>query len=166
MKLALIAAVAENGVIGRQGALPWRLPADLQRFKSLTMGRAIIMGRKTWESIGRQLPGRRMIVVSRHAGYETLPGVKVASDVPSAIQAAATHDNEQAFIIGGAEIYRLALPLADRLLLTRVHATVEGDAQFPPIDWTHWRLQRSERHAADAQNEFDYSFDDYERVVT
>jgi dihydrofolate reductase len=161
MKVSLIAAVAENGVIGRGGQLPWHLAADLQRFKRLTMGHTIIMGRKTWESIGRPLPGRRMIVITRQDDY-CAEGLEVASSLDAAIDVAAARDDE-AYVIGGAEIYRQALPRADRLFLTRVQAIVEGDTTFPEFDPSHWRLVESEQHLADDKNEFPVCFERYER---
>jgi dihydrofolate reductase len=163
MHFTLIAAVAENGVIGREGQLPWRLSADLRRFRELTMGHAVIMGRRTWESIGRPLPGRRMIVVSRQPGYRAA-GVDVVGSFEDARRLAEQGGGDEAFIIGGGEIYRQALPVVDRLHLTRVHAAVDGDAHFPAFDASDWRLTASERHAADEKNEFPYSFEVYERV--
>lgn len=171
MTLSLIAAVAENGVIGRRGALPWRLSADLKRFKSLTMNHAVIMGRKTWESINRPLPGRTMIVVSRQPNYAA-GACHVAAALDAALTLAsslrqtgrdAPHADET-FLIGGGELYRAALPRANKLYLTRIHAAVDGDARFPGVDWREWRLLHAERHAADAKNEYDYSFEIYERI--
>src|SRR5262245_37513826 len=129
MRISLIAAMAENGVIGRGGQLPWRLEADLARFKQLTMGHTVIMGRKTWESIGRPLPGRRMIVVTRQGRYAA-DGIEVAGNLEAALEAARVAGEEEAFIIGGAEVYRQALPLADRLYMTLVLAEIEGDTKF------------------------------------
>jgi dihydrofolate reductase len=166
MTLTLIAAVAENGVIGRGGELPWRLSADLRRFRELTMGRAVIMGRRTWESIGRPLPGRRMIVVTRRPGYRA-EGAATAGSLAEAQRLAgegARGAEGAAFVIGGGEVYRQALALADRLELTRVHAAVEGDAFFPEIDFGCWRLVASTRHEADAKNEFPFTFESYERA--
>jgi dihydrofolate reductase len=163
MRLSIIVAVAENGVIGRGGELPWRLSADLRRFKRLTMGHAVIMGRKTWESIGRPLPGRRMIVVTRQARYHA-EGVETTASLPAACGLAAIDHANEAFIIGGAEIYREALPLADRLYLTRVHATVEGDKFFPAYDAGHWRLTSAEHVPADDKNEYATTFETYDRV--
>jgi dihydrofolate reductase len=166
MKLAVIAAVAENGVIGRAGGLPWRLSADLQRFKQLTMGCPIIMGRRTWQSIGRPLPGRTSIVVSRNRQFH--PGfaeVRVASDLEAALLQAQKCENRDhlAFVIGGAQLYVTALPLADQLYLTRVLAQVEGDVLFPPIDFGQWRLVSSETRAADERNEFPFELQVYQR---
>lgn len=166
MKLSLIVAVAENGVIGRNGGLPWRLSADLRRFKRLTMGHVIVMGRKTWESIARPLPGRTSIVVSRRKSYQTdFDEVLVADSLDAAIELACPLEGEdgQAFVIGGAGLYEAALGRADRLLLTRVHAEVEGDVSFPEIDWSQWRLVSEERCPADVKNDYSCSFQDYVR---
>ncbi|NOY42453.1 MAG: dihydrofolate reductase [Planctomycetes bacterium] len=167
MPLTLIVAVAENNVIGRQGDLPWRLSADLRRFKRLTMGHAILMGRKTWESIGRPLPGRTSVVITRQTDYQ--PGfeeVLVAADLDEALTLAQGADvsDDQAFVIGGAAIYELSLPRADRLLLTRVHAEVEGDVFFPEVDWSQWRLVSEEKHDQDDKNDFSFSFQNFKRV--
>jgi dihydrofolate reductase len=165
MHLSIIVAVSENGVIGRDGGLPWHLSADLQRFKRLTMGHTIVMGRRTWESIGRVLPGRTMIVVSRQAGYEVpLEGVRVANSLESALQIAAAAGEDEIFIVGGAELYREALPQADRLYLTRVHAQVAGDTQFPAYNQSQWQLVSTEQFVADAKNEYPFSLEVYQRV--
>lgn len=163
MIISLIVAAAENDVIGRQNDLPWRLSADLRRFKELTMGHAIVMGRKTYESIGRPLPGRRMIVVTRQPGY-TAEGVEVARNMQAAVDLAVQQGETELFIIGGAEIFAHFLPIADRVYWTRVHAVVEGDVRFPAFDRNDWRLVESVRHEADAKNEHSYSFELYERV--
>jgi dihydrofolate reductase len=126
--LALIAAVARNGVIGKDGTLPWRLPEDLKHFKRTTKGHAVIMGRKTYESIGRPLPGRRNIVVSRR--HATLPGCEVAPSLPLAIELARSSD-ELPFVIGGERLYEEALPLATEIHLTTIDRDIEGDAYFP-----------------------------------
>ena len=168
MKLSLIVAMAENGVIGRNGELPWHLSADLRRFKRLTMGRAILMGRKTWESIGRPLPGRTSIVISNQADYQTGDEKsKVAASLDDALKIASRADCEQdqLFIIGGGTIYGLALPRAQKLYLTRVHADVEGDVSFPAVDWQQWELKEQSNHAADPLNDFPYSFEMYQRVT-
>jgi len=163
MLVSLIAAVAENGVIGRSGRLPWRLSADLRRFKRLTMGHAIVMGRKTWESIARPLPGRRMVVVSRQADYRA-DDVTVVASLDEALQLARNAGDEEVFVIGGAEIYRQALPLAQRLYLTRVCASVDGDTFFPKWDTSGWQQVASERHAADAKNDHAYCFEVFGRT--
>ncbi|MCL2723951.1 MAG: dihydrofolate reductase [Polyangiaceae bacterium] len=134
--LALIVAVAEGGVIGKDGKLPFRVPEDLRHFKNTTMGHAIIMGRKTYESIGRALPGRRNIVVSRTPGYSA-EGCEVASSLEEAVMLARTTD-EEPHVIGGGAIYEAALPFATRIYLTRIHARYEGDTFFPPLD-REWR---------------------------
>jgi dihydrofolate reductase len=133
MKLSLIVAASDRGVIGRAGGLPWRLSADLRRFKSLTMGHALILGRKTWDSIGRPLPGRRMIVVSR--GEPALPdGVLRAASFEAALEQARRIEGEETFVIGGAAIYEAALALVDRIYLTRVHGNVDGDTRVAALD--------------------------------
>jgi len=153
--------MAENGVIGRNGQLPWRLSADLRRFKRLTMGHHLIMGRKTFESIGRPLPGRTSIVVTRQQGYES-PGVLVAHDLPHAMQLAA--DDDEVFIIGGSELYRQALQLVDRIYMTRVHASVDGDVRFPSMDESAWRGVDRCQHPADEENEYDSTFCELNRL--
>ncbi len=155
MKLSLIAAMAQNGVIGRGNQLPWRLPADLKHFKTVTMGKPVIMGRKTWESIGRPLPGRTNIVVTRDVGYRA-EGCVVVHSVEQALEVAAGSD--EAMVIGGANLYRQLLDRADRLYLTLVKADVEGDAWFPEFDETQWREISRESHPRDDRNEFDYEF--------
>ena len=162
MRVSIIAAMSENGVIGRGGTLPWHLADDLQRFKRLTMGHTIVMGRKTWESIGRPLPGRRMVVISRQCDYRP-EGVEVVAGLDEALQVAEAAGENEAFIIGGAEIYRLALSRADRLLLTHVRANVDGDTRFPEVDWNEWQRIASEEHNADDNNDYSFSVDVYER---
>jgi len=167
MKVAVIVAVAENGVIGRGGDLPWRLSADLQRFKQLTMNHPIIMGRRTWESIGRPLPGRTSIVVTRSRDFD--PGfkdVRAAGSLDEALALAAETEGAsgRCFVIGGAQLYEAALPVADELYLTRVRAKVDGDVTFPAIDVRKWRLLRSEPRAADQRNEHPVEFEHYERT--
>ena len=166
MNLSIIVALAENGVIGRDGDLPWHLSADLQRFKRVTMGHAIVMGRKTWESIGRPLPGRTSIVISRQAEYD--PGhekVLVATNLDEALAQARNLPNprDEAFVIGGARIYEMCLPRAQRLLVTRVHADVAGDVSFPEFDWKQWHLEQEEKHTADDKNEYPFTFQAWQR---
>jgi dihydrofolate reductase len=164
MRVSIIAAVAENGVIGRDGKLPWHLSADLRRFKRLTMGHTIIMGRRTWESIARPLPGRRMIVTSRQPEYRVdVPGVDVATSLDGALALARAAGDDEVFIIGGGALYREALPLADRLYYTSVRANVRGDAFFPDIEWNQWRLTESQEHVADEENDFPSTFQVYDR---
>jgi dihydrofolate reductase len=159
MMLSVIVAMSEEGVIGRDGDLPWRLSADLRRFRRLTTPHTIIMGRKTYESIGRPLPDRQSVVISRNTDYQ-VDGVTVVSSLDAALAAT---ESKEAFVIGGAEIFRLAIPQADRLYLTLVHASVEGDVHLPPLDLSCWDLRDEERHAADEKNQYDYSFLTYDR---
>ena len=165
MKLSMIVAVAENGVIGRNNALPWYLPNDLKYFKQTTMGKPVIMGRKTYESIGKPLPGRTNIVITRQADYQP-EGVKVVNSVEAARELAESvcliDGQEEAMIMGGAEIYTLALPHTDRLYLTEVHADVEGDAFFPEYDKSLWQEVAREDVAAEGPNPYNYSFVVYE----
>jgi dihydrofolate reductase len=166
IRLAVIVAAAENGVIGRNNGLPWHLPEDLRYFKRVTMGKPIVMGRRTFESIGRPLPGRANIVISRNPRYSAA-GVRLVASLDEALvlaeHVALSDGVGEVVVIGGAEIYALALPRATRLYLTRVHARVEGDALLPPLDWKQWREVSRERHAAAGGNPFDYSFLVYER---
>ena len=168
VKLAIIVAAAQNGVIGRNNALPWHLSEDLKYFKRMTMGKPIVMGRKTFESIGRPLPGRTNIVITRNETYSA-EGVKVVAALEDALALAeniALIDGvDEAVVIGGAEIYATAIPVAARLYLTEVHADVEGDAFLPDIDWSQWREMSRERHVAREPNPFDYSFVVYERAL-
>ena len=150
MKRSLVVAMDRNRVIGRDNHLPWRLPADLAYFKRVTMGHPVIMGRRTWESIGQPLPGRHNIVVSRTPGYEA-PGCTVVDSLDAAWQAAGAAD--EACVIGGTSVFAEALPVADRIHLTEVDAEVEGDTWFPQFDRGEWREREVERHAADARNE-------------
>jgi dihydrofolate reductase len=164
MTISLIVAMSRNQVIGRDNALPWRLPADLARFKRLTMGHPLIAGRKTWEAIGRALPGREMIVVTRQPGYAA-EGARVARSLDEALELAAggRAADDEVFVGGGAEIYRQALPRAHRLYLTLLHEDIPGDTRFPPWDESEWRLVSREDHAADEKNPYPYSFLLYER---
>lgn len=148
MKISMVAAMAKDRVIGKDNAMPWHLPADFAWFKKVTMGKPIVMGRKTFESIGRPLPGRQNIVISRNPDF-TAEGVTVVSDIAAAQSAAG--DVEELMIIGGGSIYEACLPLADRLYLTFIDLTVEGDTCFPAWDNT-WQEVHSESYAADEKN--------------
>lgn len=161
MSLSLIVAMAENRVIGRQGDLPWHISADLRRFRRLTTGHAIIMGRKTYDSIGRPLPERRSIVISRNPDYAP-EGVEVVASVEAATDLVA--DDALTFVIGGATIYEQALPLADTLHITRVHAEVDGDVRFPEIDWRNWQLVEQSPEATDEKSGLKYSFAEFRRA--
>ncbi len=159
--LTLIAAVARNGVIGLDNRLPWHLPADLKHFRALTMGRTVIMGRKTWESLPdkfRPLPGRQNIVVTRNASYHA-EGAVVVTSLPAAVAAA---QSDEAFVIGGAELYTSALALADRLQLTEIDADYAGDTWFPPRDPGAWRETARETHCDETG--LGYAFVTCERV--
>lgn len=160
MVLSVIVAAAENDVIGKDNSLIWHLSADLKRFKALTTGHTVIMGRRTFESIGKALPNRRNIVVSRRVGYSAL-GAEVAGSVEEALEKARTE--EEVFLIGGAMLYRTLWEKAGRLYLTRVHTTVAGDATIPAVDPAYWWEVRRENFPADEKNEYAYSFIDYER---
>jgi dihydrofolate reductase len=153
--VSIIVATDDRGGIGRSGKLPWHLPEDLQRFKRVTMGKPIVMGRKTWDSIGRPLPGRQNIVISRQAGFDA-PGAIVVGSLPDALRAAG--DVPEVCVIGGAEIYRLALPLAQEIHLTRVHALVDADTFFPLLDAAQWEEIGREDRPADGRHAYPYSF--------
>jgi dihydrofolate reductase len=161
MKLALIWAMSRNRVIGRNNALPWHLSEDLRYFKRVTMGKPIIMGRKTWESIGRPLPGRTNIVITRDQNFQA-GGARVVHSLDDALRLAehvgVIEGAEEVIVIGGAEIYALALPKAERLYLTQVHAEVEGDAWFPEFDLSQWQELSREEFKAEGPNPYPYSF--------
>ncbi len=158
--LTLIAALARRGVIGLNNALPWRLPEDLKRFKSLTLGHPVIMGRKTWDSLGRPLPGRENIVISRQPDFHP-EGARLARDIPQALALARAGGMAEVFVIGGGDIYRQCLPLADRLQLTEIQHDFEGDAFFPDFDRSLWQETARSRQHAEAG--FDYDFVTYQR---
>ncbi|MER8380631.1 MULTISPECIES: dihydrofolate reductase [unclassified Mesorhizobium] len=167
MDLAIYVAIAENGVIGREGGLPWRLSTDLKRFKADTMGKPIIMGRKTYEGIGRPLPGRLNIVVTRDRAWRA-EGVEVAHSIEDAIALATVRGRcmagaDEICVIGGGEIYAQALPLADRLHVTHVLAAVDGDAHFPPIDPALWRIVHSQEVEAGEKDSHATRYSVYER---
>ena len=161
MKLALIVAMDNQGLIGKNNDLPWRLSADLQYFRRVTMGKPIIMGRKTHESIGRPLPGRKNIVLTTQKGYQA-EGCEVVHSVQQVQQLCA--DNDEIIIIGGSSLYALFLPYADTLYLTRVDAALEGDTWFPAWSLQEWQLISDEKHQADQNNEYDYCFMRYQRI--
>jgi dihydrofolate reductase len=161
MRLSLIVAMGRNGVIGANGALPWRLPADLMHFRDVTIGKPIVMGRRTHESIGRPLPGRENIVISRNPGFHA-PGCTVLNSLDAAWKHCAAQD--EVFVMGGAELYRQTLDRADRIHLTEVHADVEGDTRFPPWDRKAWREIERRDFGSDEKNPHRYSFVILERV--
>ena len=155
MAVVIVAAVAANGVIGRGGGLPWYLPDDLRHFKEVTLGGTLVMGRRTYESIGRPLPGRETIVVTRRADWSE-EGVEVAHSLGEALAAAADRGGD-VFVVGGGEIYAQAVPFADVMELTEIHDEPEGDTYFPSVDWSEWRQTRREEHDG-------YAFARYQRV--
>ncbi len=162
MHLSIIVAMGSNRVIGNRNALPWHLPADLAHFKSTTMGKPILMGRRTHESIGRPLPGRLNIVITHNRNY-TAEGCSVVHSLEQAIEAASGH--EEIMIIGGAELYRQALPRVERLYLTCIDADFEGDAYFPELSDADWRELASESHRPDGKNAHPYRFVTLQRIA-
>jgi len=163
MRLAVIAAVADNGVIGQGGGMPWHLPEDLARFRRRTMGHHVIVGRRTFESIGRALPGRRVLVVTR--GAPDLPtDVERAGSLEEALARAEAAGEEEAFVAGGAALYAAALPLADRLYVTRIHGEPAGDVLFPDLDLAGWREVERADWPADERHRFPLTFLTYERT--
>lgn len=159
-RLSIIAAMARNRVIGRDNRLPWHLPNDLKHFKALTLGKPMLMGRKTWESLPGILPGRRHIIISRNPNYQAA-GAELATDLEAAIRLAGPV--EDIMLVGGAQLYAQALPLAERLYLTLVEAEPAGDAFFPEFDPSTWEPVDEEHHAADARHACGYSFMTYQR---
>ena len=151
MRISAIVAASTNNVIGKNGDLPWRLPEDLQRFKAITMGKPMIMGRATWDSIGRALPGRQNIVVTRQENF-VAEGCDVVATVDDAIAAAG--DVEEVMIIGGGQLYRQLLPRTDRIYLTRVHANIDGDTRFPELHDGEWQVVAEENFPVSAEREF------------
>jgi dihydrofolate reductase len=162
MIISILVAIDENGGIGLQGRLPWRQSADLKRFKALTMGHHLIMGRKTYESIGRPLPGRPNLVISHNLGYHP-PGVQVVHSLEEALRVAEAAGESECFVIGGGQIFTLAIPLADRLYLTQVHSRGPADTFFPDLSEEQWRLKESQSHPADEKNEHPVTFTLLER---
>ena len=157
MRISLIVAVARNGVIGHDNDLPWHLSADLKRFKQLTMGHHLLLGRKTYEAIGRPLPGRRMVVLTRSTPL--LPAeVSAVPSLEAGLELARRAGDDEIFIAGGEQIYRQALPVADRIYLTRIHGEFVGDAHFPVLDEADWRTVERQDHEDDAAGSLAYSF--------
>jgi len=162
MMVSVIVACSQNWVIGRDGDMPWRLSADLKRFKALTMGHAMIMGRKTYDSIGRLLPGRETIILTRQTDFE-VEGAEVVHKVDQALAIASRH--EHLFVVGGAEIYQLMMPHAERLFLTLVHTRIEdGDTFFSPPNFFEWKRIHSEEFPADEKNQYPTRFEEWHRT--
>lgn len=157
MRISLIVAAAQNGVIGLKNQLIWRLPDDLKQFKRLTTGHPIIMGRKTFDSIGKPLPNRTSIVITRSKDWFS-EGILIVNSVEEAIEAAQKTDTEEAFVIGGAEIYQLTLPIADKIYLTEVQAYFEGDAYFSIPDIENWQEESRLHHPADEKHATAFDF--------
>lgn len=163
MRVSIIVAVSTNGVIGLKGGLPWRQSTDLKRFKTLTMGHHLVIGRRTYDTLDGPLPGRKIIVVTRNREFVAPEGILTAASVESALML--TQNDDEVFIGGGAEIFEQSLHRADRMYLTRIHADVEGDTFFPEFDDVNeWQLADSEHFEADAKNQYPFSFLTYERV--
>lgn len=160
--LSLLVAADENNLIGRDNQLPWHLPNDLKYFKNLTWGMPILMGRKTFESIGKPLQGRKSIVITRNEGWKR-DGVKVVHSIDDAIKAADDYAVKEIFVIGGAEIFKTSLPGAHRIYLTRIHHAFEGDVYFPQLSPAEWTLVRSKACKADEKNKYPHTFEVWER---
>jgi dihydrofolate reductase len=161
MRISIVVIVASNGGIGKDNGLLWRLPDDLKHFKAVTMGKPIVMGRKTYESIGRPLPGRVNIVISRQADL-VIPGCVVADSLENAIKAAGVVD--EVAIVGGAEIYKHALPLTNTIYMTEVHASIDADVFFPPLEKSDWRETSRQEHAVDERHPVSFSSVTLERI--
>lgn len=163
MLISLIAAASENNVIGDENEIPWHLPDDMAFFRSTTEGKPVIMGRKTFESIGHPLPKRQNIIISRQQDL-VIEGCEVVSSLEEALDLAEEEGADEACVIGGGQIYKEAIELADRIYLTRVHAKVDGDAYFPEIDEEEWEEVEHEDHPKDERHEFAFSIEQYERI--
>jgi len=161
MIISIVAAMDERGVIGNKKNIPWHLPADLKHFKEITIGKPVIMGRVTYETIGKPLPGRRNIVLTRDPAFSA-PGVEAAGGVEEVLEK--VRGAEEVMIIGGANVYRQFLPLANRLYLTRIKAAFEGDTYFPEVNWNEWKEVAREIHEPDGENPHPYTFLTYERA--
>jgi dihydrofolate reductase len=161
-RLSMIVAMAKNRVIGAKGKIPWHLPNELQLFKQVTMGHHIIMGRKTHESIGRLLPGRSTVIVTRQSEY-VVPGARIAHTLEQAVALCA--GDSEIFIIGGGELYRAAMPMADRLYLTVVDAEPDGDTRMPAFNPADWQLQSTKQYSRDERHAHDYRFEVHDRVA-
>lgn len=164
MLVSLVVAATLNGVIGNNGGLPWRLPNDLAYFKQLTLGHHIVMGRKTFKSLPKRkpLPGRTNLIISRQANFQAT-GFEVVDSLAAALQLAEQSGETECFVIGGEQIFRLALPLAHRIYLTRIETTLEGDTFFPTLDWNNWQLMSQKAHPADERHPYPYAFTVWER---
>jgi dihydrofolate reductase len=165
MKLTIIVAVSENGIIGRAGDLPWHISADLKRFKRITMGHCLLMGRKTFDSVGRPLPGRRTVILT-HDRDLSIEGAHVVHGFEEAVSACEAAQEDEVFVVGGAEIYRLALPKVEKVHLTRVHCVVQGDASFPELSKREWQLEWEEAHEAESEGGPAFTFQLWQRATS
>ncbi|GAB3648044.1 dihydrofolate reductase [Echinicola sediminis] len=163
LTVSIIVAKAKNNVIGKDNQLIWRLSADLKHFKQYTTGHYIIMGRKTYESMGKPLPNRTSVVITRNPEYKIPEGHHTVGGLKEALELAAKNGQDKVYVIGGGEIYRQAIPLTDELIVTEVDCQPEGDTFFPPINSSEWEKISEEAHTKDDKNEFDYSFITYKR---
>ena len=165
MKFSLIVAVSDDNVIGQKNSLPWHLPADLKFFKQHTMGKPVLMGRKTFESLGKPLPGRLNLVLTGSPDFRVPEGVLMYHDLDAAMKRLEQEQVEEVFIIGGGKIFESCLPFLDRMYITRVHGKFpEGDVFFPSIDHAHWKLTWEEKHEIDEQHRYSFTFQQYERI--
>lgn len=164
MKKSLLVAAAENNTIGKNNQLAWHLPNDLKFFKNITWGMPVVMGRKTFESVNKPLPGRFNIVITRQKNWQA-EGVIVSASLDDALQKAAETNCKEVFIIGGGEIFKQSMDLADKIYLTKVHAEVEGDTFFPVIDETKWELANSQHFGADEKHKYAYSFQTWKKKL-
>lgn len=163
MTLSAITAVSQNNVIGLHNDLPWHLPADMRFFKSTTMGHVVVLGRKSYEAFGKAYPGRTNIVITRQQNY-ILPDAIVVHSLEEAIRKAKTIEQQEIFILGGAQIFRQSMPLIDRIYLTRIYHDFDGDAFFPTMDTKEWELVKDEKHEPDEKNKYRYAFQTWERL--
>lgn len=164
MTISILVAVSENNIIGMKGQLPWlNLPADKKLFKSLTTGHHVIMGRKTYESLGKPLSNRTNIIITRQNDYHA-PGALIVHSLEDALKIANENGEDEAFIIGGAEIYRIGIAVTDKIYLTRIHNSFEGDAHFDEVDMQEWKLSEEQLFKKDDVNPYDYTFVSYKRV--
>jgi dihydrofolate reductase len=165
MLLSFIVAVSENNAIGKNNALPWHLPDDLKFFKRTTMGKPVLMGRKTYESLGKPLPGRLNIVVTTREWLDVPDGVVVYNDLNSAVERLQQEENEEGFIIGGGMIFSETIGLVERMYITRVNCIVpDATAFFPAVDHTHWKLTHEEKHEADEKHKYSFSIQQFDRI--
>lgn len=162
MPLSAIAAISQNNVIGKNNDLPWHIPADLKFFKETTMGHPVIMGRKTYESFKRALPGRTNIVITRQKGYE-LPDAEVVHELDAALERAKEIEQDEIFILGGAQIFEIALPLLDRIYITRIYEDFEGDTHFPELNLDEWQMVHIDPREPNEKNPYFYAFQTWER---